>query len=263
MKDELRDCLYRCSRQLNKMKGIFFIKSADFRYAYVSEELVSCAGLLSRDEIIGKLDSELPWRDVSGIYSYFDRYTVSYGKAFSITPHYNRSSQKYNLISSEKYAIYNKANIAIGIFGWVSLINDRVCVQSQLNEYLSVPIRRTHYIDLKCSELALSKRESECLFYLMRGETTKSISLKLGVESRTINLYLENVKNKFSTFDRQGLINHAWASQFKYFIPATPSTSDFEKYVDRVPCHSTHKRSSTAAVCGGCGESNIVMEYLF
>lgn len=48
----------------------------------------------------------------------------------------------------------------------------------------------------KAYQCGLSKRETECLFYLLDGCTAKEIAAPLKLSHRTVERYIENMKNK-------------------------------------------------------------------
>lgn len=52
----------------------------------------------------------------------------------------------------------------------------------------------------------LSKRELECLLSILRGESSKTIAHSLGLSKRTIEFYIENIKNKMGCLTRAELI---------------------------------------------------------
>ncbi len=54
--------------------------------------------------------------------------------------------------------------------------------------------------------LGLSKRESECAYYLTRGMTMKLIAKTMDLSPRTVEFYIENIKDKLSCNSRSELI---------------------------------------------------------
>lgn len=63
------------------------------------------------------------------------------------------------------------------------------------------------YIDqLKNIGFKLSKRESECLYYLLKGSSAKQIALKLNLSYRTIETYVSHLKDKFNCRTRIELV---------------------------------------------------------
>lgn len=62
---------------------------------------------------------------------------------------------------------------------------------------------------------SLSRREKECLGYLMRGKTMREIALTLNLSVRTIEAYIENLKNKFGVTRKSELLELAFSYQGK------------------------------------------------
>lgn len=54
----------------------------------------------------------------------------------------------------------------------------------------------------------LSYQELSCLSFIIRGMTSKMIGKKMGISPRTVECYLENLKNKFKVFSKLELIDN-------------------------------------------------------
>lgn len=66
--------------------------------------------------------------------------------------------------------------------------------------------------------ISLSKREIESLFYLCQGYTAKETATFLCVSSRTVELYLNNSRDKFGCRNKLALIHHV----IEHFLPYLP-----------------------------------------
>lgn len=64
-----------------------------------------------------------------------------------------------------------------------------------------------------------SKREMECIFYLLRGKTTKQTSEILNLSKRTVDYYIENIKNKAGCRTKSELLITAIESGYMEIIP--------------------------------------------
>ncbi len=65
----------------------------------------------------------------------------------------------------------------------------------------------------------LTERESECLFYLLRGKTAKGIGQILGISGKTVENYVEKLKLKFSCFRKSDLISKSIEMGYMNIIP--------------------------------------------
>lgn len=68
-------------------------------------------------------------------------------------------------------------------------------------------------------ELSLSQRQTECLFYLVRGKTAKHILRILGIDYRTVETHIFHIKNKLGCNTKEQLIEKAFESGIAYFVP--------------------------------------------
>lgn len=75
----------------------------------------------------------------------------------------------------------------------------------------------TNYFSIK--DTHLSSRESECLFYLLRGKTAKQIARLLNLSPKTVEHYIENIKLKFQCQTKSELISKAIEQGFTNIIP--------------------------------------------
>lgn len=67
--------------------------------------------------------------------------------------------------------------------------------------------------------LGLSVRQSECLFYLIRGKTAKTIGDRLHLSPRTIESHIEDIKIKLNCHSKQELIGKAIHLGYTELIP--------------------------------------------
>ena len=67
----------------------------------------------------------------------------------------------------------------------------------------------------------LTNRESEVLFYLVRGKSSKEIGQILGIDWRTVNDVVYRLRNKFDAINRRQLVQDAIDQGFMYFVPDT------------------------------------------
>lgn len=65
-----------------------------------------------------------------------------------------------------------------------------------------------HKHDVQMAD-SLSSRERNCLIHLVQGKTAKQIGNDLDLSHRTVESYLENIKNKFTCLTKQELISIA------------------------------------------------------
>lgn len=65
----------------------------------------------------------------------------------------------------------------------------------------------------------LSDREAECLFFLLRGQTARGIAKRLNLSVRTVESYIEQLKNSFGCDSKSALIEGAIAEGYSNHLP--------------------------------------------
>ena len=68
-------------------------------------------------------------------------------------------------------------------------------------------------------QIKLSDREAECLFFILRGKTSKQIARYLGISHRTVEEHINHLKNKFHAKSKGELIDKAFQAGFLNSIP--------------------------------------------
>ncbi len=69
------------------------------------------------------------------------------------------------------------------------------------------------------SSVKLTRRQSECLFFLLRGKAAKDIGRILKISPRTVEEYIEQLKIKFNCYRKSELICAAIEKGFMNNIP--------------------------------------------
>ncbi len=77
-----------------------------------------------------------------------------------------------------------------------------------------------YYIDAVDNPFQLSHRELECLFFTLRSMTAKQIAEQLDLSKRTVEFYLENIKNKMGCTSKAELICLAINRGYLRYIPS-------------------------------------------
>ena len=76
-----------------------------------------------------------------------------------------------------------------------------------------------------------SKREKECLFYLMRGKTVKETADILFISSRTAENHVANMKQKLGINTKSQLIEYGIGAGYLNFIPKKIIESNFSSLI--------------------------------
>lgn len=124
----------------------------------------------------------------------------------------NENNKKF-LTLSFKFPWYSHDETIIGILGCSIIVNEKNTLANSLNHLIRFGLlsnTSNKKVTIKKNNLPnLSKQESECLNLLIRGGTNQTIANKLKISPRTVESYLQNVKNKFNVSKKAELIEKA------------------------------------------------------
>ncbi len=81
-----------------------------------------------------------------------------------------------------------------------------------------------HNISQEKKQIALSRREKQCAYYLVQGYTAKETADILNISSRTVEVYLDRLKEYFSVKNRVQLVV-TLIQYFGLFTPAADSNA--------------------------------------
>jgi len=206
---------------VSSISGLTFVKDLQSRYLSCSEPLLKALGLSSVKEIQGKSDADLPWSSYSDIYQNSDRVAQNIGSV--------KSRERTILFGIEtsvlvtKCLLKNDRGQKVAILGVIQVLSDPmhcpklVDVFSQ-DRFFS-ETRKSDLNSMNTSLELLTPRESEVLFYVIRGKTANCIAKILGLSHRTIEMYVDSIKEKFSCRTKEQLIEKCFADGIVYFFP--------------------------------------------
>jgi DNA-binding CsgD family transcriptional regulator len=136
---------------------------------------------------------------------------------------FHKSSAPYNgsLYYFIKKPLYDCAN---HIYGLIYYCHEFIACK-ELTNLFEIDKKQFstngHYcIEAPDNVFNLSSRELECLFYTLRGKTAKQAAEILNLSKRTVESYIENIKNKFGCNTKSDLLLIGIANGYLNYIPS-------------------------------------------
>jgi DNA-binding CsgD family transcriptional regulator len=131
------------------------------------------------------------------------------------------------LLSTTKSPMYNSSNDITGCFevcknisstNKIKLIHNAI---SSLSKFIDASMSISISLEIiDCYDmLSLNRRESECLYFIMRGYTNREIGNRLHISMRTVDDYASNIKTKLNCRTRSEIIDYAVSLNLIKFIP--------------------------------------------
>lgn len=84
----------------------------------------------------------------------------------------------------------------------------------------AVAQQRSYIINPTIFKKSITKREVDCVFYLLRGNSMKMIAKNLNLSPRTVESYLEQIRIKLKCTNRSDLIEKCLAEGYLNYIPS-------------------------------------------
>lgn len=189
--------------------GTVYCKDKEGRYLAANRVMSYVNCVANPADILGKKDSDLVWHKEAPIVFQHDQEVIYAEKSNTFLEPGTTSDNKLQTFFSHKFPLRNKANKIIGIFGMSTLFNDAKTMRSWLYEsgFLTPPQALSQ--NIPAINEGLTERQMDCLFFLIQGMTMKQIATSLNLAPKTIEHYLEAIKQKLGCRSRTELISKA------------------------------------------------------
>ena len=210
---------------LSQLPGSVIIKNLSNTFLWGNEKFLKTAGLKTLSKLEGLSDYDAPWAKYAQSYLSHDLDTAKGLMYKVIDPLPCKDRFKIMLCSKTPYK--NEQGEVVGILGMLTELKspDILTISKLLGhknlfkDGKSIVVSDNNYIQSRTNKLKLTTRETECLFYLIRGGTRKTIAKQLNLSPRTIDAHTEQIKLKFGCHHKAQLIELAIEDGFYHFIP--------------------------------------------
>ena len=200
---------------IRKISGIVAEKDENSVITECNEVFLEYAGISSKDKILGCCtDYDLPWAEYADFYRAHELDAIAGNNYSAIIP-FKDHKENYFLFLHTKIQKLDKNGNTSGILCHaVEIMNPDVY---RLIDMLS---KNTHVeknifcLGKKTEKVSLSKRQEEVLFYLVRGKSAKLTAKIMGISFRTVEHYIDILKNKLNCQTKAELIEYALNNGF-------------------------------------------------
>lgn len=184
----------------------YYCKGLQSNYLHCNDPVANALNLSSSQDITQFSDHDFGWspKRIKSLQQ-IDREVIANGQTYSEleAPFLLPNGKEIQLLS-HKMPLRNAQSDIIGIVGIsidVSQINKTNDNLFNISGPLSLQEKISKNIHFK-----LSKREAECLHYLINGKTARETALLIHLSPRTVELHLNNLKEKFNCRKKSELI---------------------------------------------------------
>jgi DNA-binding CsgD family transcriptional regulator len=180
------------SKTFDPVQSNIYIKDKNLSFIWTNKLQANSCGFTNAKDIAGLNDYDICSEETAYTLQETDRTLLSLRKSIQLIEE-GTFQNKYHLTAQTfKFPIIAKNGELLGLFG----ISQDITALKKLESH---PFH-------KMQKSRLSKQESYCLFYYTIGKSCREISLHLNISSRTVESYLENIKNKLICHSKSELI---------------------------------------------------------
>ncbi len=212
----------------HQIPGFIGVATLDNKFAFGNNKMIKAMGFELLDDFINvdfanvkcevAKDADL-FKKESGM-------VIKHSKIVS-TVGYHSYADGWRLILCEKAPLYGANNNTIGTIAyWTDITNYNLVdyssfISTSIKELIHTKKSSFSYIldDGSLNSYKLSERQIECLFFLLRGKSTKDIGNILSLSSRTVESYINEIKFKMSCLTKGELIEKAFYEGLINIIP--------------------------------------------
>lgn len=212
---------------LAQIPGTMAWKNKELYYIGASQNMISDFGFDDLDDVVGQTvyDIKCPAVECAENFMEQDQLVLNTGADLTVLNIHPFADGQVKMLIGNRRPLFDGERIAGTIYEGIE-VNNTILMSLGIALYQG----DQHYYPLnheqRCYRLAnqtdtfkLSKREMECLYYLLRGKTAKQIARTLDLSFRTIEAYIRNIKLKFTCDNKSQLIEKAISHGYLNVLP--------------------------------------------
>ena len=212
--------------------GLWGIKNLDLTVRNVSNSTAKFLGYSNPKALYGKSDYDLPGAEYAEQFHKNDKLALNKQNNLFVEKVVGPNDNELLSVAA-KYPLYNRKNEleALFVFGYAIVDPLLFCFNLDSHESLinamsgKKPLAEKYIFRLVNRIIELTIRESQCYYYLMRHLTNSEIADKLGLSTRTVEMHIENIKQKVNCTRRTQLIEIAQQCKL-YLLPIILGNDD-------------------------------------
>lgn len=183
------------------------------QYLGGNDSFFNLTTLPSHDDLTRATDKDLFWHDFAATMVHNDRLIIKNNEPQTFIEPSTTFGGKAIHYLSHKAPLHSHKGKVIGTVGIsyqledTSWDNEKLNVISLLLGELAANTARKFLLKRHQALYGLTKRQMECLYYLTKGMTIKQIAAQLALSHRTVEHYLEAIREKLGCASKWELIN--------------------------------------------------------
>ena len=205
-----------CNMELDALKAMpIHLHCKDLKGHYIgcNERVMRDVGYTSKTDMLGRTDFDFDCLGEHEANSFraIDKFIIGTGRSDFFTQSVTLIDKKKYIAMNHKAPLYSNSKKIIGVVSYGIIVNQ---YQSPYSDP-SYPLLNLLFVSNPAVFQSLTERQTDCLYHLVRGLSIKEIARKLELSPRTVEHYLDSVKNKLNCNSRSELIDKIMKMQFE------------------------------------------------
>lgn len=207
---------------IDKHQGLAAYKDTQGIFRYANPAFSTLVGLPRPHDLIGRTVFDIPCDAVAYAEEFDeqDRQVMTSGRDLRVLNIHPFADGQWGVYLCTKRPWFDDDKKVVGMMGEAVDITDAytMTISTQLAKFTG-HVQSGYILSEDGGILSLSRRESEVLFLILRGKTSKRVANALKLSYHTVEQYMESIKLKFGVRSKAELIEEAIARGYMNHIP--------------------------------------------
>lgn len=203
---------------LDQSNDAIYLMDTNQKFIYFNKRTLEMSGYRSEDSMLETqyFDMRCPAAIGAKNFTQEDQLVINKNRPIQFLGYYSYYGDEWVLLLGSKTPIYEKGKLTAVLSHFTPINNPRLlnlpvilpCEnETKHNKFIQQTLNYT--VMDRFEDHDLSERESECLFYLLRGYAARSVGELLGISPKTVEFHIAKIKIKMQCKTKSELIEKA------------------------------------------------------
>ncbi len=211
---------------LDQLPGLYGVKDLNSNYVVTNQLNAKTCGFKKPENMCGVTDYELKCGAVlmAEYFQHQDKVAIDKGEMVSLE-YLNCKGGEKLFLSEKKPFLTHKKEIVGSCFHLTELTHyhlidiARFLIKTDIQYHQKNNGQFTYALNSTDWDVFFTKRQAECLFFLLRGKSAKVIAKILNLSHRTIEDYIEKIKMQLGCQTKSELFEKAYLKGYMSILP--------------------------------------------
>lgn len=212
---------------LNQYPGMVLWRDTDSNFILANDTYLRWTGCknLNKYSGISYYDLPCPTAELADVFIEHDRIALSRTTPLKNIGLYCYLNDDWKVLYGERVPLRDEHQRIIGVASYFMDVTDNPMINFEYLHRLGSAKRVNgqcqYVLDEPANDYALTERQLECLFYLLRGYTAKMIAATIGISFRTVEGHIDKIKLQLGCHSKNQIIEKSYSLGLHAYMPKT------------------------------------------